>query len=61
MTEQERKKMLNLADMINGEVNRICVTMSKIELFKMYRSLQNNIDKLVNMKCDDLLSRKEDQ
>jgi hypothetical protein len=59
MTEHERKKMLILADTIQGEINRICVTMSKTELVKMYHHLQNNIDGLVRMKCDDLMKRKE--
>lgn len=36
MTELERKKIMNLADTIQGEINRMCVTKELAELDTMY-------------------------
>lgn len=36
MNEQERKVMMNLADTINGEINRMCVTKDLSEFDTMY-------------------------
>ena len=36
MTEQERKVMMNLADTIQGEINRMCVTEKLTEFDTMY-------------------------
>ena len=54
MTELERKKMLNLADMINGEVNRMCVTKELSELDSMALHAKKNIEKLQAMRYADL-------
>lgn len=46
MTEQERKVMMNLADTIQGEINRMCVTKDLAEFDSMYDHAKKNIDKL---------------
>lgn len=46
MTEQENKEIMNLADMIKGEVNRMCVTKELEELDSMAQHAQKNIEKL---------------
>ena len=50
MTEQERKSMLILADMIQGEINRMCVTKNLAELDSMASNAKLNIEKLQNMR-----------
>ena len=50
MTEQERKKMLVLADTIIGEINRMCVTRDFTELDTMALHARKNISKLQDMK-----------
>lgn len=46
MTEQENKEIMNLADTIKGEVNRMCVTNDLEELDSMMQHARNNIEKL---------------
>ena len=46
MTETERKEMMNLADMIQGEINRMCVTKELPEFDSMYGHAKKNIEKL---------------
>ena len=46
MTEKERKEMMNLADTINGEINRMCVTSELAEFDSMYGHAKKNIEKL---------------
>lgn len=46
MTEQENKEIMNLADTIKGEVNRMCVTSELDELDTMMQHARNNIEKL---------------
>lgn len=46
MTEQERKEIMNLADMIHGEVNRMCVTDDLEEADIMHKCAYMNIDEL---------------
>jgi len=53
MTEEERKKMMNLADMIEGEINRMCVTKDLSELDTMALYARKNIEKLQNMRYAD--------
>lgn len=48
MTEQERKVMLNLADTLKGEINRMCVTKDISELDKMLLSAIVNLTELHN-------------
>lgn len=49
MTEQERKEIMNLADIITGEVNRMCVTHELSELAVMSGHAKKNIEKLYTM------------
>ena len=46
MDEQERKIMLNLADTLEGEINRMCVTKDLSEFDTMYGHAKKNLDKL---------------
>lgn len=52
MNEQERKIMLNLADTLNGEINRMCVTKDLSEFDTMYGHAKKNLDKLSKMIYD---------
>lgn len=49
MTEQERKLMMNLADTMHGEINRMCVTQELSEFDTMYGHAKRNLDKLSKM------------
>lgn len=49
MTENERKTIMILADTIEGEVNRMCVTNELNELDSMYYHATINLGKLLNM------------
>lgn len=53
MTEQERKKMLILADTIQGEINRMCVTNDLAELDTMALHAKKNIEKLNKLRLAD--------
>ena len=44
MTENEQKRMMNLADTIQGEINRMCVTKSLEEFDTMYAHARKNLD-----------------
>lgn len=54
MTENERKSMLirELADTIQGEINRMCVTKELSELDSMALHAKKNIEKLQRMKYE---------
>lgn len=52
MTENERKSIMILADTINGEINRMCVTHELSEFDTMYGHAKRNIDKLSKMIYD---------
>lgn len=52
MTENERIKMMILADTIQGEINRMCVTNELAEFDTMYGHAKRNIDKLSKMIYD---------
>jgi len=54
MTENERKTMMNLADTIKGEINRMCVTKELTEFDTMYGHAKRNLDKLSKMIYDDI-------
>ena len=54
MTLQERKTMMNLADTIKGEINRMCVTKALTELDSMAMHARKNIERLQAMKYADL-------
>lgn len=49
MTENERKAIINLADTIKGEINRMCVTADLAEFDTMYGYAKRNLDKLSKM------------
>lgn len=51
----QTQEMLNLADTIKGEINRICVTKDLSEVDSMHLHASNNIDKLWRMKADLLV------
>lgn len=57
MTEVERIKMLELADTIEGEINRMCVTEYLYELDSMALFAKKNIEKLREMRYKDLTSK----
>ena len=57
MTEQERKVMMNLADTIQGEINRMCVTKDLAEFDSMYGHAKKNIDKLSKLIYDARFQR----
>ena len=59
MNEQERKMMMNLADTIKGEINRMCVTKELSELDTMYGHAKRNLDKLSKMIYDARFMRGE--
>ena len=52
MTENERKTMMILADTIQGEINRMCVTKELSEFDTMYGHAKKNIEKLSKMIYD---------
>ena len=61
MIEQERKKILNLADTLQGEINRMCVTKDLSELDSMALHARKNIERLQAMRYKDFnAERKED-
>ena len=59
MTKDKHREMMILADMIQGEINRMCVTDDIIELNNMSLYARNNIGKLRDMREADLAERKE--
>lgn len=59
MTRDKHQEMMILADMIQGEINRMCVTDDMIELNNMSLYARNNIGKLRDMREADLAERKE--
>jgi hypothetical protein len=52
MTEKERKSIMVLADTIQGEINRMCVTNKLSELDTMYAHARRNLDMLLKMIYD---------
>lgn len=59
MNEQERKVMMNLADTIQGEINRMCVTKDLSEFDTMYGHAKKNLEKLSKMIYDARFMRGE--
>ena len=52
MTEQIRKEIMNLADAIKGEINRMCLT-KKLSMFDtMYGHAKRDLEKLSKMIYD---------
>ena len=54
MTAQERKTMMILAETIQGEINRMCVTKELAELDSMALHAKKNIERLQAMRYADL-------
>ena len=52
MTERDRQIMMNLADTIKGEINRMCVTKELSEFDTMYGHAKKNLEKLSKMIYD---------
>jgi len=52
MTENERKTIMILADTIQGEINRMCVTKDLSEFDTMYGHAKKNLEKLSKMIYD---------
>lgn len=52
--EKERKTMMILADTIQGEINRMCVTKELAELDSMALHAKKNIERLQAMRYADL-------
>lgn len=61
MTENERQKMMILADTINGEINRMCVTKDLAELDAMALCAQGNIERLLSMRYSDFEEHKQEK
>lgn len=61
MTRDKHQEMMILADMIQGEINRMCVTDDMIELNNMSLYARNNIGKLRDMREADLAERKDNE
>lgn len=57
----QNKELLNLADMIQGEINRMCVTDDINELYNMAMYARKNINKLCAMRDVDLKMVPEEQ
>lgn len=55
----QSNKLLNLADTIKGEINRMCVTDDVSELFSMSIHAEQNICKLCSMRYEDFKKRQE--
>ena len=55
----QSKELLNIADMINGEINRMCVTDDIDELYTMAAYARKNINKLCSMRDDLEMVKKE--
>ena len=52
MSESERKTMMILADTIQGEINRMCVTRELSEFDTMCEHAKKNLEKLSKMIYD---------
>lgn len=59
MNEQARRMMMDLADTIKGEINRMCVTNDLCELDTMAFHAINNIKKLQDMRFTDFRAKSE--
>lgn len=66
MTEQQRKEIMNLADAIKGEINRMCLT-KKLSMFDtMYGHAKRDLEKLSKMIydarfCGETIERNEEK
>lgn len=61
MNNEERQKMMILADTIKGEINRMCVTDSLAEVDTMADHAIRNIEKLQNMRFAGLVGERKEE
>ena len=61
MTERERKEICNLADMIKGEINRMCVTDDLAELDNMAFYAMKNIERLQSIRYEKMQSERKEE
>ena len=61
MTERERKEICNLADMIKGEINRMCVTGDLAELDNMAFYAMKNIERLQSIRYEQMMSARKEE
>lgn len=61
MTERERKEVINLADMIKGEINRMCVTDDLAELDNMAFYAMKNIERLQSIRYEQMQSKRKEE
>lgn len=54
MTEKERHEMITTADLMQGAINRICVTKDMKELRQMISSVQTGLEKIATMRYSEL-------
>lgn len=59
MTRDDHQKILNIADMIQGEINRMCVTGEIAELDTMAFYAEENIKRLRDMRYRELTGQEE--
>lgn len=52
MTEKERKTVSNIVDIINGELNRMCITADLAEFDTMYQHALKNLDRMAKIIYD---------
>lgn len=55
--EEQRKKIINLGDMIEGEINRMCITDDLNELDTMALYAKKNIEKLQELRYKQMKGR----
>lgn len=60
MTEQQRKEMMNFADIIRGEIYTMCRTDELTDLDAMYGRAKKNLDKLHKMIFDSKFKSSND-
>jgi hypothetical protein len=58
MNRDEQQNMMFLADMLHGEINRMCVTDNCDELDMMFIHAIKNIDKFHAMRTTDIISKR---
>ena len=61
MNRQEHQKMMNLVEMIRGEINRMCVTDDLAELDTMADHAIRNIEKLQNMRYAEFRAERKEE
>jgi len=59
MTRDEHQMIMNIADMIQGEINRMCVTDELAELDTMAFHAEENIKRLRDMRYRELTGQVE--